>query len=108
MAGPHQRNTTALNGRLEALIFFWSLNPLPIARPLGLDKSMKEARSMIFKRNVPGWERGLRAACGITLLVVAAMMPLAGWPLWAVLAGGAGLLVSALAGFCPACALVGR
>jgi len=42
MAGPHQRNTTALNGRLEALIFFWSLNPLPIAPPLGLDKSMKE------------------------------------------------------------------
>jgi hypothetical protein len=63
---------------------------------------------MIFKRNVPGWERGLRAACGIVLLAVAALMPLAGWPLWAVLAGGAGLLVSALAGFCPACALVGR
>jgi hypothetical protein len=41
---------------------------------------------MIFKRNVPGWERGLRAACGITLLVVAAMMPLTGWPLWAELA----------------------
>ena len=57
---------------------------------------------MIFKRNVPGWERGLRAACGIVLLVVAAMIPLAGWPLWAVLAGGAGLLVSALAGFCSA------
>jgi hypothetical protein len=50
----------------------------------------------------------LRAACGIVLLVVAAMMPLTGWPLWAVLAGGAGLLVSALAGFCPACALAGR
>jgi hypothetical protein len=63
---------------------------------------------MIFKRNVPGWERGLRSACGIVLLAVAALMPLAGWPLWVVLAGGAGLLVSALAGFCPACALVGR
>ena len=63
---------------------------------------------MTFKRNVPGWERGLRAACGIVLLVVATLMPLAGWQLWAVLAGGARLLVSALAGFCPACALVGR
>jgi hypothetical protein len=63
---------------------------------------------MIFKRNVPGWERALCAACGITLLVVAAMMPLAGWPLWAVLAGGAGFVVSALVGFCPACALAGR
>jgi hypothetical protein len=63
---------------------------------------------MNFKRNVPGWERGLRAACGIVLLAVAALMPLTGWPTWAVLAGGAGLLVSALAGFCPACALAGR
>ena len=63
---------------------------------------------MIFKRNVPSWERALRATCGVVLLVVAAMMPLAGWPLWAVLAGGAGLLASALAGFCPACALAGR
>jgi len=63
---------------------------------------------MNFKRNVPGWERGLRAACGIVLLAVAALMPLTGWTMWAVLAGGAGLLVSALAGFCPACALAGR
>ncbi|MBY0322301.1 MAG: DUF2892 domain-containing protein [Reyranella sp.] len=46
--------------------------------------------------------------CCSFLLAVAALMPLAGWPLWAVLAGGAGLLVSALAGFCPACALAGR
>jgi len=63
---------------------------------------------MIFKRNVPGWERGLRAACGIALLIMAAMMPLADWPLWAVLASGAGLLGSAAMGFCPACALAGR
>lgn len=63
---------------------------------------------MIFKRNVPGWERGLRTACGIVLLVVAVMTPLAGLPLWAVLAGGVGLLGSAAMGFCPACAMAGR
>ena len=63
---------------------------------------------MIFKRNVPSWERGLRAACGIVLLVVAAVLPMTGWPLWAVLAGGVGLLGSAAMGFCPACALAGR
>jgi hypothetical protein len=108
VAGPHQRDAAALDGRFKALIFFSSLNPFSISPPLGLCKSMTEARSMIFKRNVPSWERGLRAACGVVLLVVAATMPLAGWLLWAVLAGGAGLLVSALAGFCPACALVGR
>lgn len=63
---------------------------------------------MNFKRNVPGWERVLRAVCGLVLLGVAAAMPLAGWPLWLVLAGGAGLVGSALMGFCPACALAGR
>ncbi len=62
----------------------------------------------MFKRNVPRWERALRATCGAGLLVVAAMLPLAGWPRWAVLAGGAGLLASAAMGFCPACALAGR
>ena len=62
----------------------------------------------MFKRNVPGWERALRAACGATLLVVAAVLALAGWPLWLVLASGAGLLGSAAVGFCPACALAGR
>lgn len=50
----------------------------------------------------------MRAAGGIGLLVAAAVMALAGWPLWLALAGGAGLLVSAAAAFCPACALVGR
>jgi hypothetical protein len=67
---------------------------------------MREA--MMFKRNVPGWERALRAACGAAVLVVAAVLPLAGWPMWAVAAGGAGLLVSAAMGFCPACAIAGR
>jgi hypothetical protein len=67
---------------------------------------MREA--MMFKRNVPGWERVLRATCGVTLLVVAAVLPMTGWHLWAVLVGGAGLLGSAAVGFCPACALAGR
>ena len=62
----------------------------------------------MFKRNVPGWERALRAACGAALLVAAAVLPMTGWPLWAVLAGSAGLLGSAAMGFFPACALAGR
>jgi Ca2+/Na+ antiporter len=62
----------------------------------------------MFKRNVPGWERALRATCGITLLGVATALPMTSWSLWAVLAGGAGLVVSAAVGFCPACALAGR
>ena len=62
----------------------------------------------MFKRNVPGWERTLRAACGAAMLVAATVLPLTGWPMWAVVAGGAGLLASAAMGFCPACAIAGR
>jgi len=59
-------------------------------------------------RNVPGWERATRALLGICLLAAAALVPLAGWVLWAALAAGATLVVTALAGFCPACAMIGR
>jgi len=41
---------------------------------------------MGFIRNVPGWERATRALLGICLLGAAALVPLAGWVLWAALA----------------------
>jgi acyl-CoA reductase-like NAD-dependent aldehyde dehydrogenase len=63
---------------------------------------------MGFNRNVPGWERAMRALLGIALLIATAAVPLAGWMLWAALAAGATMVVTALAGFCPACAMVGR
>jgi hypothetical protein len=63
---------------------------------------------MGFTRNVPGWERAARALLGICLLAAAVLVPLAGWPLWVALAAGATLVGTALAGFCPACAMIGR
>lgn len=63
---------------------------------------------MSFNRNVPGWERATRALLGIALLIAAGLVPFAGWMLWAALAAGATMVVTALAGFCPACAMVGR
>jgi hypothetical protein len=63
---------------------------------------------MGFSCNVPGWERAARALLGIGLLAATALVPLTGWPLWAALAAGATLIVTALAGFCPACAMIGR
>jgi len=63
---------------------------------------------MGFTRNVPNWERATRALLGICLLAAAVLVPLAGWLLWAALAAGATLVVTALAGFCPACAMIGR
>ena len=63
---------------------------------------------MMFKRNVPGWERLVRAAAGLGLIAAVAVMPLAGVAGWTVGLGGAGLILSSLLGFCPACALMGR
>jgi hypothetical protein len=63
---------------------------------------------MSFTRNVPAWERALRALLGIALLIAAAAVPFAGWMLWTALAAGATMVVTAFAGFCPACAMVGR
>lgn len=63
---------------------------------------------MFYLKNVPTWERVLRAAIGIACLAYAALA----WngallPLLAALTG-ATLSLTGLAGFCPMCALVGR
>lgn len=63
---------------------------------------------MPFKRNVPGWERLLRAMGGIGLLIAVVSVPLQGPGAWIAGGSGIGLLMSALVGFCPACALAGR
>ncbi|WP_342115607.1 YgaP family membrane protein [Pseudoduganella sp. OTU4001] len=62
---------------------------------------------MFYVKNVPTWERVLRVVAGLAVV------------LWAVLAVGglwgsvlalsaAGIVLSGLFGFCPACAMVGR
>lgn len=68
----------------------------------------KEASFMSFKRNIPGWERAVRAALGIGLLAVVWIMPLTGLVGWVVGLSGAGMMLSSMVGFCPACALAGR
>lgn len=62
---------------------------------------------MFYVKNVPTWERVLRVMAG---LAVAAWSVLALGGLWAtVLAlSAAGMVLSGLFGFCPACAMVGR
>ena len=61
-----------------------------------------------LKRNVPAAERIARLA-GATLMVLAAVI--GGLePAWVWLLGGSGLglALTALLGFCPACAMMGR
>ncbi|MFS2036107.1 YgaP-like transmembrane domain [Polaromonas sp. CT11-55] len=61
-----------------------------------------------LQRNLPAWERALRLG-GALLLACAGLLWLpAGWPMALALAGAAGLGLTGVAGFCPACALVGR
>jgi hypothetical protein len=61
-----------------------------------------------LKRNLPAWERALRLAAG-ALLALAAWRLLPAGTLTAAGFGGAALLAAtAVAGFCPACALAGR
>ena len=62
---------------------------------------------MFYVKNVPTWERVLRVMAG---LAAAAWGMLALGGLWGAVAAlsAAGIVLSGLFGFCPACALVGR
>jgi hypothetical protein len=63
---------------------------------------------MLYRKNLPTWERwgrGLSGAGLVVLGVTAQWATLTGW----VLAGlGAITLLSGFVGFCPMCALLGR
>lgn len=62
---------------------------------------------MFYVKNVPTWERVLRVVAG---LAVAAWGVLALGGLWGAMTAlsAAGIVLSGLVGFCPACAMVGR
>jgi hypothetical protein len=62
---------------------------------------------MIYAKNVPNWERGLRVIVGLAV-VAWSLLALGGT--WGVLLAlsAAGIVASGLVGFCPACAMVGR
>lgn len=62
---------------------------------------------MFYVKNVPGWERFVRIISGVVgaVLSIVFLKGLLG-VIGAVVA--AGITVSGLVGFCPACAMVGR
>jgi hypothetical protein len=61
-----------------------------------------------LQRNLPAWERLLRVCAGIAIAAVAWQQLPAGGLLWALLVAAATSVATAVVGFCPACALVGR
>lgn len=62
---------------------------------------------MLYIKNLPLWERALRLSAGAGLAAYA-LLYMRGLPGWALLACGAGVALTGLIGFCPACALAGR
>ena len=63
---------------------------------------------LYLKRNLPVAERVIRLVLGLAVAAAAGLLLPAGLARWAGLAAAAGLALTALVGFCPACALVGR
>nr|WP_315258427.1 DUF2892 domain-containing protein [uncultured Duganella sp.] len=62
---------------------------------------------MFYVKNVPGWERVLRAVVGLAV-VYAGLVLLGGVWGTVVALSAAGIVASGLIGFCPMCAMVGR
>lgn len=62
-----------------------------------------------LKRNLPHWERAARIASGLLLAwAITAGWVASGWIQWLAMASAATLVLTAFAGFCPACAMIGR
>jgi hypothetical protein len=63
---------------------------------------------MLFVKNLPVWERVLRAAFGLALAAYGLLGPHAAALGYAIAGAGAVALLTGFIGFCPMCALVGR
>ena len=62
---------------------------------------------MLYVKNLPLWERSLRIGAGIVFAAYA-LLSIGEVMGGIILAGGIGLAVTGIFGFCPACALAGR
>ena len=62
---------------------------------------------MFYVKNVPTWERVLRVAAGVAVVAWSLLAQDGPWGTGLALSA-AGIALSGLFGFCPACALVGR
>ncbi len=65
---------------------------------------------MLFKKNLPVWERVLRGVAGLVMVACGLLGPgLAGTPVgFIIAASGVGTLLTGFVGYCPACAVAGR
>ncbi|MBN8988162.1 MAG: DUF2892 domain-containing protein [Rhizobiales bacterium] len=63
---------------------------------------------MFYRKNLPGWERAMRAVGG-TMMIAYGLTVMAGTTSGYLIAGaGVAAIVTGFVGFCPMCAMVGR
>jgi hypothetical protein len=65
---------------------------------------------MLFRKNLPIWERALRSVAGVSMFAGGLFAPgLAGSPAgYIIAAAGVMTLLTGFVGYCPACAFAGR
>lgn len=65
---------------------------------------------MLYRKNLPVWERAARTLAGIAMVACGFLAPGFGGTQAGLLvaAAGAMTLITGFIGFCPACAMVGR
>ncbi|HTF74189.1 MAG TPA: DUF2892 domain-containing protein [Bradyrhizobium sp.] len=63
---------------------------------------------MLYRMNLPTWERWGRGLIGVGLVVLGVTAQCATLTGWVLVGLGAITLLSGFVGFCPMCALVGR
>lgn len=65
---------------------------------------------MLFKKNLPVWERALRSVAGVSMIAGGLFAPaLAGSVVgYIIAAAGVMTVVTGFVGYCPACTVVGR
>ena len=68
----------------------------------------KDCFMFYLQRNLPAWERAARAGAGLLLACAVVWLHLAGLWFWVGLGAAMMMVLTGFAGFCPACAMVGR
>ena len=63
---------------------------------------------MFFKPNLPVFERIVRVCLGLCLMSAGLLLEWPQWAVWLAVISGCTSALTALVGFCPACAMVGR
>ena len=63
---------------------------------------------MVYRKNLPGWERAVRTLGGVGMIAWGLMAMSGTTPGYLIAGAGAVAILTGFFGFCPMCAMVGR